>query len=118
MTVITSIKEAFQDLGYSVETRLQESAASKKQIIIIVDEVDYEVETDTSYFCNISLKIIFVESDPELLIEKILTFPNTIEIAIRDQVNNPIIESPDIDNSGHLYQVEIYVTYTEVINIE
>lgn len=118
MTVITSIKSAFQELGYSVETRLQESAASNKQIIIIIDDVDYEVETDTSYFCDISLKIVFAEQDPEILIQKILTFPNIIETAIIDLVKNPIIESPDIDNSGHLYQVELYVKYTEVIDIE
>lgn len=118
MTVITSIKEAFQNIGYRVETRLQESAASDKQVIIIVDDIEYEVESNTSYFCNISLKIIFAESDPEILIQKILSFPVTIENAVIGQVLNPVIEMSDIDNTGHLYQVELYLTYTEVIDIE
>ncbi len=118
MTAITSIKSAFQNLGYSVETRLQESAATNKQIIIVVDDIEYEVETDTSYFCSITLKIIFAESDPEILLEKCLSFPSVIEVAIRDQVLNPVIEKPSIDNEGHLYQVELYCTYIEVIDIE
>lgn len=118
MTAITSIKKAFQSLGYTVNTRLQESTASEKEIVIIVDDVDYEVETDTSYFCTITLDIIFSETDPDELISKCVLFPSIIEVAIRDQVLNPIIETPAIDNTGHLYQVELYCTYKVVIDIE
>lgn len=116
MTIITQIKAGLEGVGYEVYLN-QRTKISTKEIIMVLDEFEYEVESPTSYLANITIGIWMVERDVDVLIDKILKVSTTIENSIEGNPRFRLLSPELFNEDGQLYKVVLPIKYTEVLNI-
>jgi hypothetical protein len=116
-TVIEELTLFLRGKGYDVSITPQEKSYNN-QIIITVEDIQLEVETQNSYFMEITLKVKYITNDALNLIETFSTLPFEIEKSLMD--NNELTEvlvieilSPELERNGREYQIGINIMYKE-----
>ena len=115
MTVVTQVKSILESAGYSVEIRPQEKTYNK-QILLLLDAMEFEVETQTTYRANFSVTIRYVADSADDAIAKTIEIMQLVEPNITALTFK--FETPLIEIDSRVYYILLPFTYTEVINIE
>ena len=114
MTVISDIISALEGIGYKVEEKPQEKTYPK-QIIVIANSIDLEVESPQTYRADYRLVILFsAESSTDVITKtkQIIQIiePNITALHFR-------FESPEFVLDGRTFYVSLPCIYTEVISV-
>lgn len=118
MSVITSIKRSLGGIGYTVEDTPQEKTYDKL-ILILIDQMSINVETQTTYIFDVGLKIKFTESKADSVPTKIATVMKTIEDNLDDtDAMNFQFTTVTTELHGQNYYISIGCKYMEVIQID
>lgn len=117
--IIEEILLFFRGKGYDISDTPQEKTYNN-QLILQLDSIDMEVETQVSYFMDVSLVIKYYTETVKDLIEKYKTLPFELEASLRDNTEltdilTIFIDSPNIIRDGRLYTLEINLRYKEQI---
>lgn len=117
--VITEIELFFRRNGYDISDTPQEKTYTN-QVIILLDTIDTEVESQNSYFVDITLIIKYYTDSAKVAIEKFKTLPFQLEAYLRDNTNltdvlTIYIDTPTIVRDGRWYTIETNLRYKEQI---
>lgn len=116
MTFIKQMKKGLENAGYEVYLN-QRSKINTREIIIVLDNFEYEVESPKSYLADITLGVWLVERDVDVLIAKILAVSTILEESIEGNPRFKLLSPELFNEDGQLYKVVIPIKYTEVLNI-
>lgn len=117
MTVIQKIILFLRSRGYDVSNKIQENAHNN-QVIVLLEDILPEVESQNSYFIDITLSILYVSDDPDEIINTFMTLPFEIEQTLRDdtelsEVLTIEVGAPEIERNGRVYAMAIPLSYRQ-----
>jgi len=110
-----SIVAALRTLRYNVEPRPQEKIPPGL-LVVVMENVDIDVESFTSYTMNVDVSIRWAEDAPAQVPRKIATIMSTLDAAI----NQPTFKfgKPNIRLLGQQYLVDVPCSYKEIVEVE
>lgn len=114
MTVIDEIITSLEGAGYTVEEKPQEKTYPK-QIIVILNTIDIEVESPKTYRLDFRILIRYSADSSSELITRTkqiiqLVEPNVTALHFR-------FESPEFDLDGRTFYGYLPCIYTEVLQV-
>lgn len=109
-----AIVVALKALRYNVEIRPQEKIPLG-EIVVVMENVDIEVESFSSYVMNVDVSIRWAEDTPAQVPRKIATLMAALDAAI----NQPTFKfgKPNIRLLGQQYLVDVPCSYKEIVEV-
>jgi hypothetical protein len=108
------IVAALKTLRYNVETRPQEKIPPG-ELHVVMENVDVEVESFSSYVMNVDVSIRWAEETPAQVPRKIATLMAALDAA----VSQPTFKfgKPNIRLLGQQYLVDVPCSYKEIVEV-
>lgn len=117
MAVIDDVVAKLRTQGYVVHTTLQEKQIPNMgELIVVLENFDFEVETTMTYIASIVGGIIFSVTDVSSLIPSTVDLMRKVEIGFGVK-NGFTFAGINVERMGLMYKVEIFFEYREMINL-
>lgn len=110
--MIKNIVAVLEGLGYDVFTTKQESTRPN-QIVVVLDNIELEVETTTSYYVYEYTKISWTTEDVYTIKDDVVKIASALYNGINEtpfKLGKPVITQP-----GTMYLIEMICEYSQVI---
>lgn len=116
-TVIDKTLLFFRDRGFDASNRIQESVHND-QVIILLEDISSEIESQHSYFVEVQLSVNYVSDDPDNIIETFMSYPFELEQTLRDDTSLSeilVLEvgSPELQRIGRVYALSMPIVYKQ-----